>query len=624
MCSNGFKYHLSVIGILMLLIAVPLRVQAAQCEVNSVAVGDALFDTPGAMIATSDGLWLLVLDTTAMDLKVVSTAEQEVVSSLYLQGVEPSALTISADQTRLYVGGAFDSGIAVVDISAADPTQWQVVDTWYQSGDFTAMLFDAATPRLLVGDRNTRGVRVFSIEGADVATLPVPSGRCSLPSALAVKGTQLFVACETDSTVAVFDLNSLQHLKNIGVGKAPVALLAHPSAEQVFVANVSGDSISIINTSNLEVNQTVEDDNFFTAPSALAWVGGKLWILDQSQSQFVLFDLNADKLEKSACPAVGTRPTHLVPLSEKQGVLYVAHGGGVDYVSVGMLRRVKNYPQVLMAGFDPMLLDKVDTKLRIVAVVEEGESELQQVALRQNLKGSQSSIVMTLMGKIPLDETNNRYGLVYEFEYLFPPFKKSGPLAKQLFGLPSYNLFGGFINQFYVLARDNTRQIHYYPTWSYTRTSPTIEVSTAGMTATQDNYVVKGLHRQSPQVIMAGLSPMHMDVSDHELKVMAVVRAGSSPIQSVTLNALDAAETVAVALNKVMALPNGDLLYEGVLLKTDGRPQEDLLKNYKKYDMVWNEGFTVIVRDQGGLRAQGGQQVHHFPDLKVGEYPVLP
>ncbi len=616
MCSNWVKYHLTVIGVLMLLFAVPQTVQAAQCEVNSVTVGDAFFDTPGAMVATSDGQWLLVLDTTAMDMKVVSTAEQEVVSSLYLQGVEPSALTISADQTRLYVGGAFDSGIAVVDISAADPTQWQVVDTWHHSGDFTAMLFDATTPRLLVGDRNTRGVRVFSIEGTDVATLPVPNRRCSLPSALAVKGTQLFVACETDGTVAVFDLNSLQHLKDIGVDNAPVALLAHPSAELVFVANVSGDSISIINTSNLEKNQTVEDDNFFTAPSALAWVGGKLWILDQSKAQFVLFDLNANKLEKSACPAVGTRPTHLVPLSEKQGVLYVAHGRGVDYVSVGMLRRVKNYPQVLMAGFDPMLLDLNDKTLRVVAVVEEGQSELSLVGVRVNLENNQAIHGMEPKGKIPLDETNNRYGLVYELNYTFPRIKV-GSLAKQLFGLKSYNLFGGNLNQLYVLARDNATHVHSYPTWSYTKTSPTIEVPTAGMAATLDNYVAKGLRRQSPQVIMAGLSPMHMDVTDQELKVMAVVREGASKIQSVTLNALDAAETVALALNKVMALPNGDLLYEGVLLKTDGRPQEDLLKTYKKYDKIWNEAFTVIVRDQAG-------QAHRFPDMKMGDFPALP
>jgi DNA-binding beta-propeller fold protein YncE len=610
--SNWIKYHFFMIGVLMLLSPLPQAVQAAQCEVNSVAVGDALFDTPGAMLATSDGQWLFVLDSIAMDLKVVSTAEQQVVSSLYLQGIEPSGLTISPDQTRLYVAGAFDSGMAVVDISAPDPMQWQVVDNWGHTGDFTAMLFDTTTPRLLVGDRNTDGVRIFSKEGPEVAQLTVPTG-CSLPSALAVKGTYLFVACETDNNVAVFDLNSLQHLKNIRVDNAPVALLAHPTAEQVFVANVSGNSVSIINTSNLdEERQTVEDDNFFTAPGALAWVGGKLWILDQSQAQFVLFDLNQNKLEKSTCPAVGRRPTHLLPLSEKQGVLYVAHGRGVDYVSVGMLRQVKNYPQVLMAGFDPMLLDLNDKTLRVVAVVEEGQSEVELVGIRVNLKGSQAIQGMEPKGKIPLDKTNNRYGLVYEFNYTFPRIKP-GPLAQQLFGLKSYNLFGGNLNQLYVLARDNATHVHSYPTWSYTSTSPTIEVPTAGMAATQDNYVAKGFRRQLPQVIMAGLSPMKMDVTDHELKVMAVVREGTSPIQSVTLNALDAASTVAVSLNQVMPLPNGDLLYEGVLLKTDGRPMEDLLKTYKKYDKIWNEAFTVIVRDQAG-------QTHRFPELKMGDF----
>jgi hypothetical protein len=325
-------------------------------------------------------------------------------------------------------------------------------------------------------------------------------------------------------------------------------------------------------------------------------------------------ELNETQLGKTTCAAVGTRSSDLVPPSKDQEVLNKIHN---ENYSRSLTRQVKTYPQVLMAGFDPMLLEKeVDTQLRIVAVVEEGDNELQQVALRQNIKGSPLSIVMTLRGKIPLDATTNRYGLVYEFEYLFPPFKNAGSLAKQLFGLPSYNLFGGMLNQFFVLARDNARQIHYYPSWSYTSTSPTIEVPTPGLAATQENYVTKGLRRQSPQVIMAGLSPMTMDVSDHELKVMAIVRGGAFKIESVTLNALDAAETEVIALNKVMVLPNGDWLYEGVLLKTNGRPQEDLLKNYKQYNGIWNQAFTVIVRDQAG-------QAHHFPDLKVGNFPEL-
>jgi len=146
-------------------------VQAAQCEVNSVALGSALFDLPGAMVATSDGNWLLALDENAGDIKVVSTTEQKVVTSVFLPGIEPRGLTLSPDGARLYVGGAFDTGIAVVDISAAEPTKWQVIDTWSKSGDFTTILFDPTTPRLLVADRQVLGVRVLSnTDGSELGT----------------------------------------------------------------------------------------------------------------------------------------------------------------------------------------------------------------------------------------------------------------------------------------------------------------------------------------------------------------------------------------------------------------------------------------------------------------------
>jgi DNA-binding beta-propeller fold protein YncE len=613
---KSMKYNLVFLGLLILI--TNGQVQAAQCEVNSVALGDALFDMPGAMVATSDGNWLLALDEIAMDIKVVSITKtkQKVVTSVRLQGIEPSSLTLSPDGTRLYVGGALDTGIAVVDISAAEPTEWQVINTWSKSGDFEAILFDPTTPRLLVADRQALGVRVLShTDGSELATLAVPNGRCRLPVDLAVKGAQLFVACETDNTVAVFDLTTLTHLKDIGVGNSPVALLAHPNAERLFVANLQAGTLSIINTSNLEeLPQTIADAALLSAPKAMAWLGGELWILDQSQSKLVRY---TDKLEASVCMGLGDRPAHFV-VALSSGLLYVANSRGLNYVTVDMVnRKVKTYPQVLMAGFDPMFIDGADNQVRIVAVVEEGINPVAAVGYAQ-IPNTFMGHHMELVGVIPLDAEEKRYGLVYENTIPFQPnFLPHGSVAQAIYSMSYYSLFGNQHSQFVVSARDDFDQFHHYPTWEYTFEDwPRREVFTTGMAISQQNYAKPGTRRDLPQVIMAGFSPMLMDWSDEDLTVMAVVRAGSSPIQSVTLNNVGD-ESEVKALNKVIDLPNGDQLYQCVFWKKEGdTPFLPENQTPQKIKGVWNDLFTIIVRDQNNGK-------HRFPDVQIGKFPAL-
>lgn len=622
--SKSNRIFLELWMVLLITLLNGQSVQAAQCDVNSVTTGAMPFDSPGAMVATPDDKWLLAIDENAMDIKVISTTEQpEVVSTVFLQGLEPSSLTVSADGTRLYIGGAFNTGIAVVDISASDPALWQVVNTWNISGDFTALLFDSTTPRLLVADRNTQGVMVLShTDGNQLATLTVPNGGCSLPSALAIKGTQLFVACETNGIVAVFDLTTLSYLQDINVS-SPVALFAHPSAEQVFVANDA--SVSIINTTALgrTPDPIPDPTNLLTVPRAMAWLGGELWILEQSQSTLVRYNTNG-QLEASVCEGLGSRPHHLVVLPSS-GLLYIANSTGVNYISVKANRRVKNPPQVLMAGVDPMLLNSCDKEIsmRVLAVVEQGAQRINNVGLRHN-----SSLIyheMNLVGVIPLNPEESRHGLVYEkvmnlyspAEFCYP----EGPLAKQQ-GFYSYSLFGNHRSQLSITARDSFQIPHSYPRWRYGEW-PFSEVTTPGMASNYQNYNQHGTYRDKPQVIMAGFSPMLMDSrEDQEVKVMAIVRPAYSednteiPIQSVTLNRFQTDINVAMnnqiaEMDQMLVLQNGDYLYQGIVPKTE----LDLSEEKKDFATMWNDTYTVIVRDSNN-------QHHRFPEVTVGNYPA--
>lgn len=586
-------------------------VQAAQCEVNSVTLGAFLFDLPGAMVNTPDNRWLLVLDETAGDLKVIDTTEQIVITSLYLQGIEPVDLTIKNNQ--LYVVGAFNTGIVVVDISATNPKQWQVTKNWPINGDFTAVIPDPSASKLLIADRQVKGVNIISsTNGNQIANLTVPNQRCPLPVDLQIKNEKLFIACETTNIVAVFDLNTLEHQQNISVDKAPVNLIAHPTKEQLFVANNQAGTLNIINTAHLEESsQKIEAANLLTSPKSMAWLGNELWIVDSSQTQLVRY---TNKLEASVCNGLGNRPNHLIALNN--GLLYISDAQGISYAQVNTNnRRVKTHPQVLMAGFDPMLIDDNDNQVRILAVVEEGINPVSLVEYTLNRDKDVMRTPMQLVGSIHLG--SGRYGLVYECAITFESgFLPHGSVAKTTFSLDTNSLFGGHSFQFTIIAQDNFKQTHNYPGWEYTfKDWPSQELFSPGMAIVQENYVTQGTHRELPQVIMAGFSPMLMDRSDEELIVMAIVRAGNSPIKSVTLNNVSD-ETIVLELAKIHNLPNSDQFYQGTIWQKQDNSvflQEEF-KSKKLWTEVWNSVFTVIAEDEAGNK-------HHFPDLQIGFFP---
>lgn len=580
---------------------------AAQCDIQNIDMGGHFFDSPGTMAATPDGQWLIIVDENAGDLKILNTTSQQIVTSLYLNGLEPSGLTVAPDGTRLYIGGAFGTGIAVVDSSAPQPANWQLLDTWSINGDFTALLFDPTTPRLFAGDREVAGVRVLSEQGAELATLTVPNDFCGLPRALALQQTQLFVACETADTVAVFDLNSMSHVKNLSVGKSPTALIAHPSQPQLFTANTGDGSLSMINSQQLEQQpQSISDPALLKKPVALAWLGDELWILDQSQAQLLRYADN--QLQTTVCGGTGNFPTQLLALN--QGLLYSANSRGVVYAQIDSFnRQAKTHPQVLLAGFDPMLIDNADNHLRIIAVVEEGVNPLTDVGYEQD--GGLTMTNMTLVGKIPLDGSGKHYGLVYEHKLSFEPnFLPQGSIAN-LYNLSV--LIGTKRSQFSFRAFDTATNRHQYPVFEYRHEQwLSSTVSSPGMAVSQPPYAKHGARRQLPQVILAGFSPMYMNVNDEELAVMAVVRAGSSPLQSVTLNNLGD-NSLVVALDKVLDLDNGDQLYRQTVLK---KQNNQLIFSEEPQEIVWTRFFTIIAQDQNG-------QSHRFPDVQIGDFPAV-
>ncbi len=272
----------------------------------------------------------------------------------------------------------------------------------------------------------------------------------------------------------------------------------------------------------------------------------------------------------------------------------------------------RRQPQVLMAGFDPILLDLGDTQFSVLVVVEEGLAPLNTVSIEQNLGGLKR--VMALVGSIPLmvEEGRQIDGLVYEavFEIergAFPP----GTVATEVMGLPTLSLFGDLPQQFHLRARDVAEQTHAYPRYQYGNW-PLIENQEIGTAVTVDNYTKQGPRRALPQVIMAGFAPMLMDMGDTELTVLAIVRKGIAEIRHVTFLPISDSP-FSVTMTKVRDLPNGDELYQGGVATQRGQP---LFPEGYEFSSVWNDMFQIVVTDKA-------QQTHQFPDFRVGNYPEI-
>jgi len=242
-------------------------------------------------------------------------------------------------------------------------------------------------------------------------------------------------------------------------------------------------------------------------------------------------------------------------------------------------------PQVMMAGFDPMLVDLLDTDVKVMAVVRPGAAPIQTVRVMQN--GSDFTLVMQQVATY--SNGDQRYETVLT-------------LTKGLLPVATYaNIFGDKPSQFRIQAIDQAGQFHAYPNLEIGHNSP---LSNSVTSLNMQPLRQVGVRRSFPQVLAAGFDPALVDVTDTQLLIKAIVREGLFPIQSVTLQG-----ELPMRLQEI--LPNGDKLY--VVNYT--YPQESLEIN------TWGNlfgdqptQFKITVVDQG-------HQMHSFPELKVGNFP---
>jgi PKD repeat protein len=248
-------------------------------------------------------------------------------------------------------------------------------------------------------------------------------------------------------------------------------------------------------------------------------------------------------------------------------------------------------PQVLLAGFDPMIVDIADTSVKIFAIVRAGGAAVQTVRLMQN----NSPFTLVLQQVASYANGDQRYEAVFTF-------------AKGSFSTGKLtNLFGDQSGQLRVQAIDQSGQFHAFPNLEV---GDNPSLSTAPSVLHIEPVRQSGTRRVQAQVLAAGLDPALVDSQQTEFTVKAIVREGLYPIQSVSLQQVSTG--IRLPMRWLENLPNGDQIYT----LSYAYPRDSLPN--MTFGNLWGDagGWSVLVTDQA-------QQSHRYPEVLVGNFAPL-
>ncbi|NJO14203.1 MAG: PKD domain-containing protein [Thioploca sp.] len=319
-----------------------------------------------------------------------------------------------------------------------------------------------------------------------------------------------------------------------------------------------------------------------------------------------LWDFGDGEVATDANPAHtfqlgGTYHVILQAFSDQQPAAYSVPITVIDRhsIDIPITGIVRERPQVLLAGFDPMLVDVLDTEVKIFAIVRPGKTPLQTVRFLQN--GSDFQMIMQQIATYANGDQH------YETVLTFQP--GSFPV------LTLSNLLGDQAGQYRIQAIDQAGQFHTFPNVEFGNNPPLAIVS---QSLNIEPLHQVGVRRLQPQVLAAGFDPslLYLNdtlpslnyVGDNQVTIKAIVREGLSPLQSVTFQTNQGDWQLPMHLQEI--LPNGDKLY--VLNYTYPYDQFEKGTLSNLFGEQPNQ-FTVVVIDQA-------LQTHRFPQVKIGNF----
>ena len=245
------------------------------------------------------------------DVKIIDTATNTVVGAIPIAGAGSVALNPSG--TRLYATSQDTDQLFVAD------TATDLVVTPVPTGDVPRpVVVNAAGTRAYVGNTgNPESVTVVDLATNAVVTTIPSGGFFDRPENLAITpdGSRLYAAnfgqAAGGTTVSVIDTASNTITKNITVGKSPIATVADPSGERVYVAARDDSRLDVIDVASATAETPVALP-FGPVGIAIAPHGDRLVL--SGDDKVGVFDLATTAFVASPIDLAGAAGTAIPPV----------------------------------------------------------------------------------------------------------------------------------------------------------------------------------------------------------------------------------------------------------------------------------------------------------------------
>ena len=267
---------------------------------------------------------------------LIDIANAKVVDSMFI----PKAwygITFGSNDQSLYVSGGHDNRVNKYSVNN---NKLKLVDSFllgkpwpFAIGTAGLDVDETGSKKLFVVTKEAKSLYVFDLATKQL-TSQLKLGAEGYACKLSVDKKVLYISLWGDKKVLIYDVESAKITAEIAVGDHPNELLLNKKGDYLFVANSQDNSVSVINTKNNTVIETLSAALYPGSPSgstsnglALSEDEKTLYIANADNNCLSVFDVSVlSKSKSKGFIPVGWYPTNVKVLGKN---VYVLNGKGL-------------------------------------------------------------------------------------------------------------------------------------------------------------------------------------------------------------------------------------------------------------------------------------------------------
>lgn len=264
-------------------------------------------------------------------ISVVDPFKEETIETISLGTSQAShGIALSKDGKKIFTGTGFDGkSLVVIDAETKEVEKEIPFDAGVHGIDISndgQFLYVTLMNGLGSGEGT---VAIFTVDKMEkIAEVKTGGG----PAHIAVKpdGSQVWIANVNGDTIAVMDSKENQIIKTIDVGKVPNEVALSPDGKLAFVANVESGVVSVIDTNQMEIIKSIKAGD---APHGVTVSpdGTEAWVANNDSNDVSVIDI--DTFEVKATIPTGSYANH-VAFSHDGEWAYVTNRDSNDVVKI--------------------------------------------------------------------------------------------------------------------------------------------------------------------------------------------------------------------------------------------------------------------------------------------------